>query len=388
MIKLDSTTFIVSQIILGIIYAVTFLQVHRLYPYLGGTRVLSLAFLSASAARLLYILPDPLGIYLYLGNILALAAAALFYVAILRYFDSCRSSRAAWIVTGIAILPNLLSLALAALNIHVSDAYLLVLNILLIAAFFLLRSFAAAEFFRHSGQRKLLRVFGFFMATYAVYTVVFGILNPLIELSSRMSLLFGNVLFSALLGFFFLFLLGTEIIHHAERQSLLDPLTGKLNRRGIDQRLVEEIARAVRQGDIFSVALIDLDRFKSINDTFGHAAGDKALRLTADLLAHHTRVSDHIGRFGGDELIMILPSTRGHAAMLLAERICQAVLNAATDESLPLSLSIGVAQYEVTDTPELLLARADKALFRAKQDGRSCVRFEALSLPGVSLHPR
>jgi diguanylate cyclase (GGDEF)-like protein len=168
-----------------------------------------------------------------------------------------------------------------------------------------------------------------------------------------------------------------------ERQSLTDPLTGKLNRRGIEARLETELVCSARNGHIFSIALIDLDHFKSVNDTLGHAAGDAALCHVADRITALVRQYDSVGRLGGDEMLLIMPSAEGADAMLMASRICQSVKHSDFFQDTALSVSIGIAQYEMLDSASSILARADAALYEAKRAGRGCVRLQTVGSPGM-----
>jgi diguanylate cyclase (GGDEF)-like protein len=163
-------------------------------------------------------------------------------------------------------------------------------------------------------------------------------------------------------------------LQHASRQ---DALTGLLNRRAFDEALDAEVQRSRRMGEPFSVLMIDVDRFKAINDRHGHAAGDRALQHLATLLAGHMRDIDRVGRYGGEEFVVLLPATELSEAVITAERLRQDVqaLPARWQEHpLALSISVGVAQWHGQgDSAPSLLARSDEALYRAKQAGRNCV---------------
>jgi diguanylate cyclase (GGDEF)-like protein len=168
------------------------------------------------------------------------------------------------------------------------------------------------------------------------------------------------------------------------RSGLTDFLTGWHNRRYLNARLKEELARAQRQGTGLTCLLIDLDRFKQINDQHGHLAGDMALREAAQRVDAHIRGSDAAARFGGDEFVVLAPGITPEQAAALAERIRVAVadtpLALASGAKLDMTVSIGVAGIvlarEETDlkiAAERLLADADSALYRAKQLGRNRV---------------
>jgi diguanylate cyclase (GGDEF)-like protein len=168
------------------------------------------------------------------------------------------------------------------------------------------------------------------------------------------------------------------------RSGLTDFLTGWHNRRYLHARLKEELARAQRQGSGLTCLLIDLDRFKQINDQHGHLAGDMALREAAQRVDAHIRDSDAAARFGGDEFVVLAPGISPEQAAALAERIraavCESPLEIPGGKSLNLTVSIGVAgivldrnHSDLKAAAEELLAEADAALYRAKQNGRNRV---------------
>ena len=159
--------------------------------------------------------------------------------------------------------------------------------------------------------------------------------------------------------------------------TLLDPLTGVANRRGIEREAARAIGGATRPGDSVSLLILDLDHFKAINDRHGHAAGDRVLRAAAD--AWHTvlRGCDPLGRIGGEEFVVVCADTTLEQAMVVAERLREATAALRFDDidaALRVTVSIGVAQSQRSgDTHEGVLARADAALYRAKQRGRDRV---------------
>lgn len=168
------------------------------------------------------------------------------------------------------------------------------------------------------------------------------------------------------------------------RSGLTDFLTGWHNRRYLHARLKEELSRAQRQGTSLNCLIIDLDRFKQINDEHGHLAGDMALREAAHRVDGYIRGSDAAARFGGDEFIVLAPDISPEQARVLAERIRVAVaetpLEIPSGLKLKLTVSIGVAgitpgreEIDLQSAAENLLAQADAALYRAKQRGRNRV---------------
>jgi two-component system, cell cycle response regulator len=158
-----------------------------------------------------------------------------------------------------------------------------------------------------------------------------------------------------------------------------DALTGCLNRRALSETLEREWDRSVRYGLVLSALMIDIDHFKQVNDTQGHLAGDAVLRQLGDLLRREVRSVDTVGRYGGEEFLVILPETAPDGAVIFAERVRQRVQVMAfgtSDRPLAVTVSIGVASVPDprATTPETFLALADAALYRAKDDGRNVVR--------------
>lgn len=169
-----------------------------------------------------------------------------------------------------------------------------------------------------------------------------------------------------------------EALRQIERLAYIDELTQLLNRRKIISRLEEEIARVNRYGGNLSVFILDVDHFKYVNDTYGHQAGDIVLQHVAQTKLQSLRRVDLIGRYGGEEFLVVLPSTALGDAVKAAMHLCEAIATAdfvvEEDTHIHLTVSIGVAHYNPTiDTLETLLSKADKALYRAKNNGRNQV---------------
>jgi len=160
----------------------------------------------------------------------------------------------------------------------------------------------------------------------------------------------------------------------------IDALTGCMNRRAFMERLERELDRVRRYGTKLSVLMIDLDRFKDVNDNRGHLVGDTVLRQLGDMLRREVRSVDLAARYGGEEFIIVLPDTTPDGAMVFAERLRKRVLSknfAESGDPLNVTVSIGVASVSGESgavEPETLIARADEALYRAKNDGRNRVR--------------
>ena len=174
---------------------------------------------------------------------------------------------------------------------------------------------------------------------------------------------------------------GRRIVELEEKlrvQATHDSLTGLLNRGAIMERLVMEIERAGRDGAPLSIAMVDIDHFKNVNDTCGHAAGDAVLCRIARKLRETIRPYDFIGRYGGEEFIFVLPNCDTSMAIGIAERLRRSVASEAVEAEasvVRITVSVGVAQAQLDEIfdAESLIRSADAALFKAKEAGRNKV---------------
>jgi diguanylate cyclase (GGDEF)-like protein len=164
-----------------------------------------------------------------------------------------------------------------------------------------------------------------------------------------------------------------------EELLVVDEKTGLYNFRQFQRKLKDEWLRAERYGTSLSLAMLDLDDFKRVNDSYGHPAGDRVLQEFATLVAGGARATDLAARYGGEEFAIILPHTGGAMATRVAERIRHAVRDfrfGSPDHGLRLTVSIGVSTFpsvpDITTSSALILA-ADRALYRAKHSGKNCV---------------
>lgn len=163
------------------------------------------------------------------------------------------------------------------------------------------------------------------------------------------------------------------------RESLLDPLTKIANRKSFDEGLRSAIAEARQTGGPLCLILIDIDHFKTFNDTFGHQTGDQVLRLVAMTIKSNIKGRDLAARYGGEEFVAILPNTDLNGASIVAENVRQAIhgkelLKRSTNEKLGrITASFGIASFKSTDTAGSLIERADRCLYAAKHAGRNRV---------------
>ncbi|MEM7540627.1 MAG: diguanylate cyclase [Pseudomonadota bacterium] len=167
----------------------------------------------------------------------------------------------------------------------------------------------------------------------------------------------------------------------AQEQSSRDALTGLPNRLAYDKRL-EIIVRAARNtGETLSLTVFDIDRFKTVNDTYGHLAGDRLLKIVAQQLRKHLREGDFLARYGGEEFVVLLPNTNGNSAADVADLLRRSVEQCRVGhcgKPLSLTISAGIAEHQGSEPIEATFERADRALYEAKESGRNCVKLAAL----------
>lgn len=161
------------------------------------------------------------------------------------------------------------------------------------------------------------------------------------------------------------------------QEAKTDFLTGLLNRGGIMRELEREMSRSHRLHDLFSIIMVDVDHFKGINDSYGHDVGDQVLRETATRMREIIRAHDSLGRYGGEEFLAVLTGCNEGSALVAAEKLREQICNepfSVSGSQLRVTASFGVATAVGETSPQVLLRAADLALYRAKNDGRNCVR--------------
>lgn len=376
---IDNRTLIGCQILTSSVLALVFLGMKHMHPRLRGARTFSLGFAVGVVGCCLFIARGAISnlASIVLANVLILSAFALFYHGLLRFFRSRRRFWPAfiWAVIALSVPPM----------IYYSHVHQEVIPRIIIceAAIFPIRLLMTIELFRHSRDRSLLKLFGAIMAVYTVVgvarialTLFYGSPANFMQRDLvQSSVLVINVIFVCIIGLLFLLMLSGELMDALESQSFEDLVSGALNRRGIEQKLAIELGSAKRTRMAPSIALIDLDHFKAINDTQGHAAGDKALREVAHIISSHLRDYDYLGRYGGDEFLVVLPQVNYQGALKAVERIQQAIRSLPQlRPELPITLSIGITQAVPFEPADAILARADAALYEAKRAGRNCCR--------------
>ncbi len=213
-----------------------------------------------------------------------------------------------------------------------------------------------------------------------------GVITPGLEIVNMIVLTVAFQLFGQLLATL------KDLLEHERKLARTDPLTSVHNRRAFWSAAAREMARGRRQGTPFSLAYIDVDGFKGVNDSFGHHAGDELLRRIALALQEDLRELDMVARLGGDEFVLLLPGANEAAAGKVIQRLQKTLAKAAWRQSFDIDFSIGVQTVlESPESVEQLVARADELMYQVKRSGRGLVLFDMLrsgeDSPKVNVRP-
>ena len=380
----DNRTLIFCDFLLAAAFSIVFFGMKKTYPNLRGINTIAISFLLgvpgtfllASRGSIPYILS------VIVANSFVLASFVFLYRGILRFLGSRRT-----IV--VPVVASIVSITVLVYFTLIQDnAVPRIVAISITVG--LVRGLIAIELFRKSPTfptPKLMRLFAACMAFFAAITVNCSIItilhgaptNPLQTTAIGTTTLLIGLVSVCATGLFIMILASSDLIERSKDESQKDSLSGALNRRGIEAKLAAELKRLHHGNHKLSIALIDVDYFKAINDIQGHAAGDAALRVVSEAISTHLRGRDYLGRYGGDEFLLILPQTPCTVALAVTERLNQAVHNLSISTGTqPLTLSIGITEAFPSDDTVSILARADKALYKAKSDGRNCRRVVTL----------
>jgi len=372
------TVFVINFLALGLIWA----YVMRCYPSFGPSRFWTgSAFVSAAGAAmatLRVLFPDSLVPLLFGGTALVLAIW-LATMGVQKFFDRPVSWRGAALTTG-------LGFAALSFFIFVYDSVpgrMTVFTVMQVVPMVVgLKLLLSPHHGRINPGARLAGIV--IMMIVAIYAgrLIGTLIDPDGGFSyTRFSpvqsvVILGMVFLAMAMNFGFLLMaierLRTEVVDLA----LLDDLTGVGNRRYLLQRMTEECARSGHSGRPFTLLVVDLDSFKAINDTHGHAAGDACLQHFTLMAQTRLRPSDMLARTGGDEFCVVLPSSTLREGAMIARRIldvCRADAEHCSGNDIPVAVSIGVAQWtpEMGAFPDRLIAAADHALYAAKKAGRN-----------------
>lgn len=378
-VHFDIKTILVSETVVCLLFALVMYLMVRHYRTVDGLWQISLYFLGTGAGISVFLLRDFFvhKLDVPLSNAFYCSSLVLLYVGICALLHARPKLR--W--------PILISIVftLALTFVHGPGQTALRLEIITCADL-LLRSYLLAVLLLHlrrGAAVKLLAAFtAFFIAFDAarlVGTFLYGLPQDAFQYNTIQSAyMAASLLNNCGLGIFSLALAAREIITLVERTARQDPLTGVLNRLGVEDRLTLELERVQQTGASLSVAVLDIDDFKIFNDKGGHALGDDVLRQIAGCILNNLRPCDACGRMGGDEFLILLPGSNAQDSGIVCHRIRDAIVSLPPYPSVGAAPTISLGHTEVhsSDTMEDVLARADRALYAAKRAGKNQVHLE------------
>src|ERR1700738_711266 len=371
------TAHVVNFLALGLVWA----YVTRSYPKFEAARFWTgSAFIAAAGAALamLRMFMDSL-LPLLAAATLLIFAACLAAMGVKRFYDRPVSWRGTALITGISFAG--LTFFLVGYDSTAMRVFIYSLGQCLPFAL-TLRLLLSPQHGRSSpGARLAATVATLIIALYVIRVAAnllpFGAGFSFVQFSPLQSALVLVLMFLSMVWNFGCLLMGMDRLRNEVADlALLEDLTGGGNRRHLLQRLTEECARSERSGEPFSLLVIDLDGFKLINDTHGHAAGDACLQHFTLMAQTRLRPGDMLARTGGDEFCVVLPTATLREGAMIARRVlevCRADAEASAGNDIAIAVSIGVAQWtrETGTFPDRLIAAADHALYAAKKEGKN-----------------
>jgi diguanylate cyclase (GGDEF)-like protein len=368
------TAFVINFFTMGLIWA----YVVRSYPKLEAARFWTASALVAglgAGIATLRVIVDSLAPFVAGGTVLVFAACVA-AMGIRRFYDRPVSWRQSFLITGVTcatliffIVHDSMPIRILVYTVGLSLPLALTLKLLL----------AQQEGRSTAGARLAGIITAFMIAAFAIRAGanLLGLDFDFAHSSSPQSFVVLMLMFlSMALNFGFLLMTMDRLRNEVADLALIDDLTGVGNRRHLVQRLTEECARSERGGEPFALLVIDLDGFKTINDTYGHAAGDACLQHFTLMAQTRLRPGDLLARTGGDEFCIVLPSSTLREGVMIARRVlevCRQDAENCTGADVPIAVSIGVAQWtrETGPFPDRLIAAADHALYDAKKEGKN-----------------
>jgi diguanylate cyclase (GGDEF)-like protein len=382
--SLDNYTLLVCIFTSSLLFAVAFSRTGRQQYRQQGAGAFALGFASAALSTVLIAVTaivdvqSPMARFLLtlINDGLVICFYTLLLDGITQFYDRSHHHRVGWAVTAISLL-------LLAYFTAIQDS-MAARIVVVAAAIALLRGLFGFTVLlqprrRHSLSLMMLMFgYGLLSLMQAVGTLLYGTPKNFMQSDPTQTVtLYLDLIFVLSSGLLLFLLLNEHLVLGYQAEAMRDFVAGTLNRRGIEQILEAEVERCRRHGEPLSLALLDIDHFKRLNDTQGHAAGDLALVQVANLIRDNLRPYDQVGRYGGDEFLLLLPSTTAERAEMILNRIRERLMR---DHTLRCTLSAGLTAMTPHDDMSSLLARADGALYAAKTDGRDCVRVQLFDI--------
>jgi diguanylate cyclase (GGDEF)-like protein len=379
----DYRTLAAGQVPLAAVFAIVLFGIWRVYPHLRGTDTMALGFLLWIPSTALLVAQGhiPLFVSSIAGNLLGICAYILLYRGVISFLQ---------VKGNLPVLYDVAAVA-SAVVIYFTTIYTLAIpRIVAIAAVVAVaRGLMAIELLKNSRARLSIQFFAGFLSLFAVLplgvaaatlspaTFSFGTQSTLESLQGVST--FFDAVFLLGCGIFTFTMYFGEINETVQQQGQFDFVTGTLNRRAIEDTLTVEIARSSRTHSPVSVLMVEIDHFKTINETYGRNRGDATLCTVVSTIASILRFYDKCGRLADDKFLVILPENTGEHSLVIASRF-RATLKEPSlpHDQPPITLSIGITQCTFKEPTSEVLARAELALREARANGRdgACLKFE------------
>src|SRR5665213_3610592 len=371
------TAFVINFLALGLVWA----YVARSYPNFDSARLWTATALTAAAGVAVSMLHTVLDSRLTLvgGGTLVIAACCLAAMGIQRFYGQPATWRASAAITALScagltffmVVHDAMPMRILIFSLGQSIPILATLKLVLAR-----RDGRENPGARLAGIVAILILLVHAARSGCALLQIGGEVSMLSYAGPQAALMLVQVFLSMAWNFGFLLMAIDRLRNEVADLALLDDLTGVGNRRFLLQRLTQECAGSERSGEPFALLVIDLDGFKAINDTHGHAAGDACLQHFTLMAQTRLRPGDMLARTGGDEFCVVLPDSTLREGAMIARRIldvCREDAEACVGNDIPIALSIGVAQWtrEIGGFPDRLIAAADHALYVAKNEGKN-----------------
>lgn len=379
----DYRTLAADQLPLALVFAVVLFGIWRVYPHLRGTDIMALGFALWVPSTALLVVQGSTSTFAtsMCGNLLGICGYILLYRGLLNFLKAKGNLP---VLYDVAAVGSAVTIYFTTISTHAVPRVVCVCVVVAVA-----RALMAIEIFRGTKGRVPLQLFASFLSLFAVLPlgVAVAALQWTTDAPGAQAALAGiqdlNTLFDLAFllgcGVFTFSMYFAEIGDTVQQQGQVDFVTGTLNRRTIEETLSVEIARSSRTHCPVSVMMVEIDHFKSINETYGRNKGDATLRTVVGTIASILRFYDKCGRLADDRFLVILPENTGERSLVIASRFRAALQEPSLPHDQPaITLSIGITQCTFRELTVEVLARAELALREARANGRDCasLKFE------------
>jgi diguanylate cyclase (GGDEF)-like protein len=370
---LEYKTLLVCECVLAIVFAIVFLGMNRIFPQVRGAFPVAMSYALLVPETIFFALGGHVSpvISVLMANTLTLSSMIAMYEGIVQFTGGV-SRR--WLLWFIAFT----SFAVVYFNteVHPNLAPCVISLAVVMGAIQGFSAFALFKRSMQSTQSKTLLLYGFFLTALGLNslwlawtTFAHGVPSDPVALRElQVTIRATEILSMAVSGLCFLVLTSRELVSRRRTDATRDALTGTINRDALELNLALEVERYSRSGQVFSVAMVEVDHLKRVVEAEGRVAANATLREVGAAIAGQLRGTDHVGRFSGDHFLLVLSQTAQQEALIVAARVT-AVVGKLKMQAEPVTLSIGITESAPKDSSAELISRAEQALFLAKNEG-------------------